>query len=242
MGLSLDKIEQQAPALVSLAKKASFSLSKFGLEDQQAEVEAVFDYSYSMSSEYGSGRMQQLAERVLALAALLDDDGQVPTWFFDSGCQLMGEIDLSNYAGAIDRFTQKRDMGGTEYAPVINAVVKKHREGVGGGLFRRKSGQSTGLPKFVLFFTDGYPMDEAATIEALKEASKEGIFWKFISIGPEIRFLKELDDLEGRVVDNADYVAIGNLADLKEQDLYNKLLTEWPTWLTAARNAGILAP
>lgn len=238
MGLSLDKVEQQAPALVSLAKKASFSLNKFGLEDQQAEVEAAFDYSYSMESLYQSGQMQELAERVLALAALLDDDGQVPTWFFDNGCELMGEIDLSNYQGAIDRFRKKRGMGGTEYAPVINAIVKKHQKGA--GLFGRK-GKSNGLPKYVLFFTDGYPNDPTDTETALKNASSQAIFFKFISIGPKIDFLAGLDDLEGRKIDNAHYAPIGSLGSLNDAQLYDQLLMEWPSWLTSARQAGILA-
>lgn len=237
MGLSLDKVEAQAPQLVSLAKKASFSLNKFGLEDQAAEVELVLDYSISMSSLYASGQIQTLAERVLALATQLDDDGQVPTWFFDTGAELMGDIDLSSFAGAIDRFRQKRNMGGTNYAPVIDAIVKKHAGGR--GLFR-KSGKSNGLPKFVLFLTDGYPMDPAQTEAALIRASEHAIFFKFLSLGPQIDFLQKLDDLEGRRIDNADYQAVDDLGSIKEAQLYDLLLVEWPSYLQAARNSGML--
>lgn len=234
MGLSLDKLETEAPALVPLAKKASFSLNKFGLEDQTAEVELALDYSASMSRLYESGQIQQLGESVLALATQLDDDGQVPTWFFDNGCQLMGDIDLGSYTGAIDRFRQRRGMGGTEYAPVIREIVKKHKKG--SGLFRKK----TGLPKYVLFLTDGFPNDPAETEKALVDASEYPIFWKFISLGMEIDFLRGLDNLEGRKTDNAHYVAINGLSELTSSQLYDLLLMEWPSYLTSARQAGIL--
>ena len=82
MGISFDKVESQAPELVSLAKKAQFNLSKHGLDDARAKVALCLDHSGSMRQAYASGQVQALAERVLALATQLDDDGAVDVFFF----------------------------------------------------------------------------------------------------------------------------------------------------------------
>ena len=46
--------------------------------------------------------------------------------------------------------------------------------------------------------------------------------------------MRKLDDMDGRYVDNANFFAIENLADIEVIDdvsLYTKLLDEYPKWL-----------
>ena len=79
----------------------------------------------------------------------------------------------------------------------------------------------------------------------LCQAAKLPIFWQFVGFGDdEFRFLHKLDDLPvpaSRVVDNAGFFAAGSTPkSLSDSGLYDQLLQEFPTWLTAARMAGIL--
>lgn len=83
-GISLTKIEETAPALVSAYRSAGISLTKNGLSGQRAAVYLVVDYSGSMKPYYDDGSVQALADRVLGLSAHLDDDGTVPVVFFST--------------------------------------------------------------------------------------------------------------------------------------------------------------
>jgi hypothetical protein len=247
MALTFEKIEKEAPALVNLSKKASFSLSKNGLDDTKARVALVLDHSYSMSMEYSSGRMQELSERVLALATQLDDNGEVEFFIFDNDAEYLGDIKLSNYAGAVDNLRRGKSFGGTDYSTGINAVVEHYfggsvRTGRFGRLFGgNSSAADTTVPVFALFLTDGETGNQSGTVKALTDAADYPIFWKFLSIGTEsFDFLQQLDDLDGRRVDNADYKPVGNLSSVKDSQLFDLLLDEYATWIADARAANIL--
>ena len=66
MAISLKKIEQEAPKLIDLVKKADISLVKANLTNHKAKVALCLDISGSMFSLYSSGKIQRLAEKVLA--------------------------------------------------------------------------------------------------------------------------------------------------------------------------------
>ena len=58
------------------------------------------------------------------------------------------------------------------------------------------------------------------------------IFWQFVGIGgSDYGILEELDTMKKRVVDNADFFAIDNIDALSDEELYEKLLNEFPKWL-----------
>lgn len=253
MGINLEKIEQKAPELINLAKKAEFSLSKNGLDGTKAKVALVLDHSGSMYGEYKSGAMQELAERVLALGAQLDDDGAIDFFVFDSSAAHLGEITLEDYKGSVDRLRGKRHMGTTDYAAAFNTV--KNHYGFGGqqivekkGLFGKKTvtpAPSANLPAnepvFAIFLTDGAPNSKPAAVKALTEASTAPIFWKFLSIGTEeFEFLQKLDDLDDRFVDNADYKPVGDLSALTPAKLFDMLLDEYPGWIKEVREKGLI--
>lgn len=52
--------------------------------------------------------------------------------------------------------------------------------------------------------------------------------------------LKRLDTMEGRVVDNANFIHLNDLATVSDEELYDRLLNEFPSWLQAARDKRIL--
>ncbi|KWT56470.1 toxic cation resistance protein [Streptomyces albus subsp. albus] len=230
-------MESQAPGLVSLYKAARVSLEKQGLATQRAAVYLVLDRSGSMRNYYKDGTVQHLAEQALGLSANLDDDGTVPVVFFSTDVDGTAELDLANYEGRIEELhAGLGHMGRTNYHWAINAVVEHYE----------KSGATD--PAFVIFQTDGAPTSKPAAEKALCEAAKLPIFWQFVGFGdPDAKgfdFLRKLDELavpEKRVIDNAGFFHAGrDPRSLADADLYQQLMTEFPTWLTEARKSGIL--
>lgn len=229
--MSLEKVQRAAPGLVNLYKAAQVSLTKSGVMGQRAAVYLVLDHSGSMSRFYRDGTMQHLAEQVLGLSVNLDDDGTVPLMFFSNGVDLVADLNLENYRGRIERLHAPLDWGGTCYTPAMLAVIEHY--------------QATGSrdPAFVVFQTDGEPFDRKATRELLRRSSALPIFWQFVGFGSsrDLRFLRSLDTLDRRTVDNAGYFAAGQQpAARSDADLYDRLMKEFPDWLKAARAAGVL--
>ncbi|GAA3201226.1 hypothetical protein GCM10020255_105970 [Rhodococcus baikonurensis] len=54
--------------------------------------------------------------------------------------------------------------------------------------------------------------------------------------------LEKLDDLDGRVVDNAGFFALDDIDTVDDAQLYTRLLSEFPDWHKAAVAAGITTP
>jgi hypothetical protein len=47
--------------------------------------------------------------------------------------------------------------------------------------------------------------------------------------------------MSGRLVDNADFFHVDDLGKITDEQLYERLLNEFPSWLKAARLKGILS-
>ncbi|MFE8949041.1 VWA domain-containing protein [Streptomyces sp. NPDC007856] len=216
---------------MNLYKAAHVSLAKHEVLGQRAAVYLVLDHSGSMGWFYDNGTMQLLAEQALGLSANLDDDGVVPIVFFSHEVDLVTEISLGNYQGRIEDLHQALEWGGTSYAPAMQAVIDHYQ-----------ASRSTD-PAFVIFQSDGDPFDRKETRDLLRQSSSMSIFWQFVGFGlsKDLRFLRSLDNLTGRTVDNAGYFGAGqNPAQRSEADLYDLLMKEFPSWLAAARTAGVL--
>jgi hypothetical protein len=227
--ISLEKIAQTAPGLVSLAKTAAVSLEKTGLTGQRAAVYLILDHSGSMRPYYRDGSVQHLAEQALGLSVNLDDDGTVPVGYFHSSAEAMFDVRLDNYAGVIDRTHNSVRWGSTNYVAAMRNVIDEHQQ----------SGATA--PAFVIFQTDGEPDDRGAAERLLREASNLPIHWAFVGFGGRVSFLEKLDDLRGRTVDNASFFGAGaSPRGIRDTDLYDGLTHEYAGWLSAATAAGIV--
>lgn len=229
MTIDFTKIEEQAPGLVSLAKTAAVSLEKNGLDGQRAAVQLVLDHSGSMRPYYANGSVQRLAEQALGLSVNVDDDGSVPLIFFGTQAEQPGDIRLDNYAGLIDTAHQPIRWGSTNYVAAMNAAISEYR------------GSGATDPALVIFQTDGEPDDRGAAERMLRSASGLPVFWAFIGFGGRVSFLEKLDDLTGRVVDNASFFHAANPHAVTDEQLYDGITREFAGWLTAARAAGVIA-
>ncbi|GEC04098.1 toxic cation resistance protein [Streptomyces spinoverrucosus] len=237
--ISLSKVQQTAPALVDLYKSAGVSLAKHGLEGQRAAVYLVVDYSGSMKPYYKDGSVQALADRVLGLSSHLDDDGRVPVVFFSTDVDAVTDIALADHQGRIERIVAGLGhMGKTSYHLAMDAVIDHYLD----------SGSRD--PALVVFQTDGGPINKLAAERYLCKAAKLPLFWQFIGFGDpgsrQFDFLRRLDELpvpDRRVVDNAGFFHAGaDPRQVSDAALYDRLVGEFPQWLAAARERGIVRP
>ncbi|MFH8804760.1 vWA domain-containing protein [Streptomyces sp. NPDC017936] len=237
VAISLSKVQETAPALVSLYKTAGISLTKHGLDGQRAAVYLVLDHSGSMKPYYKDGSVQALADRVLGLSAHLDDDGRVPVVFFSTDVDAVTDISLADHRGRIERIVAGLGhMGRTSYHVAMDAVIDHHLD----------SGSTA--PALVVFQTDGGPINKLAAERYLCKAAKLPLFWQFVGFGdPDSRqfdYLRKLDELsvpDKRAVDNAGFFHAGSdPRTVSDADLYDRLVGEFPKWLVAARAQGIV--
>lgn len=231
------KLNASAPRLVNLYKTARVSLEKAGLAGQRAAVYLVLDRSGSMRPYYRDGTVQHLAEQTLGLSANLDDDGTVPVVFFSTAVDGVNELRLDAYEGRIAQLhTALGHMGRTNYHLAMQAVIDHY------------TASGARDPALVVFQTDGGPTSRAAAEHVLCTAARLPVFWQFVGFGDtggkQFDFLRRLDELPvpaRRPVDNAGFFPAGpDPRALPDDALYNSLMSQFPTWLTAARSAGIL--
>ena len=231
------KMQHAAPQLVDLAKKASVVLDKHQLGQVKAQVGLVLDASGSMNGQYSKGRVQEVIERLLPLAVHFDDDGALECWAFAEKTAQLDSVSMSNirdYVETNNKGWKKWPVGGrfNEEPKAIEQVINFYQQHA-----------TRGVPVYILFISDGGigALNSRKIKSLITDAAKLPIFWQFVGIGgSKYGILEELDDLEGRVVDNCDFFALDDLHDVDAQTLYDKMLTEFPQWLNAVKNKGIL--
>lgn len=225
------KIAATAPQLVNLAKKATLSLQKHRLTDIVARVGLVLDASGSMAKQYHTGKVQAVIDRLLPLAVHFDDDGALDVWAFSTQVKVLPPATLGNFAdyiAATDRGWRHWGLMSTNNEPAVIRQVIAHY-------------QNSPLPVLVIFVSDGGVNQNAEIKKLLTEAAALPIFWQFVGIGGrQYGVLEKLDTMTGRIVDNCGFFALDHLDSVSEQQLYDLLLGEFPLWLTAARQKGVL--
>ena len=210
----------------------SLCLEKKELSNLTARVAVILDFSGSMAVLYNNGSVQRIIDRVLPLALQFDDNGELEAWIFSNKCNRIEDISINNYFNYIsnEKLLDKYSMGSTNYSPVIEDVLNKYVVEA-----------PSKIPTYVIFITDGDNFDKEEATNSIIRASKENIFWQFIGIGNnDFSFLKELDEMEGRFIDNANFFSINNLDSMSDKELYSKLLGEYPDWIKKATTKGLL--
>ncbi|MDX6201743.1 MAG: hypothetical protein QOJ83_1243, partial [Frankiales bacterium] len=246
---------ETAPQLVNLIKHAAVSLGKKGLGEHTARVALCLDISASMNGHYKSGRMQTLVERVLALGLRFDDDGEVDVFLFGYEGHVAGTVSLANINGYVDQMLKQHRLEGATYYSEAMRLVRQHYFGESGLRF---SPLQQELPVYVMFVTDGQTNDEGHTRDQIQSSSYEPLFWQFMAIGlsnkaagrrrgaygkaSEFRFLEELDDMPGRLVDNANFFSVEDPAQISDTEIFELMMEEYPGWLPQAVRQGLLPP
>ncbi|GAB7190913.1 VWA domain-containing protein [Kineococcus sp. NUM-3379] len=255
--LSLEKrAEAEAPHIVSLVKTAALSLEKKGLGEHTARVALCLDISGSMARLYLSGKIQKLCERILALGLRFDDDGAVDVFLFGRDGHAAGALDLGTVTGFTDPLRSRLEPS-TYYGKAMK-LLRRHYFGSDS---ERRTPLRADVPVYVMFVTDGQTFDQDVTAEQVRSSSYEPLFWQFMAIGRssrdlaakrstrrgwgrtsggEFEFLEQLDEMPGRLVDNADFFSVEDPAAIGDDELFDLLMTEYPGWLVQARANGLL--
>jgi len=249
----LHKVESKAPHMVPLVQKTMFEARMLKLTPgrDKAAVLAIIDCSGSANKLFRDGTIQNTADMALAAGLTFDDDGAVPIAYFGSRVFELGEITLDNCAGFVERNPTKG--GGTRYVPALKWVIKTagyekvNLTQSGGGLFSRNRGSSkleikarAEYPVFVIFITDGEADDRKEAEKLITLMSQLPIFIQFVGVGPHtFRFLRQLDDLKGRMIDNAGFFDAKD-AGGDESAMLRGLLNEFPEYIEKARKIGLI--
>ncbi|BAY42216.1 stress protein (plasmid) [Nostoc sp. NIES-2111] len=243
------------PQHIDITKKANISLlktkvdivlKKKGISNVIARVALVLDISGSMSHQYNSGAIQAFIERIVPVASRLDDDGKLDVWFFGSKFKRTKSVTETNVDGYIQKecgeikrallvFKMPSLMlelgGGNNESLVIRDIIKKYTQE-----------KPSKLPTLIVFLSDGGVTDEQEIKKAIVDAAKYPIFWQFVGLaGSNYGILQKLDNMNGRIVDNADFFHVDDLGKITDEQLYERLLNEFPAWIKKAMAKGILS-
>lgn len=269
--ISLEKqFEEKAPALVSLAKKASISLEKHNLSTVKAKTAFIIDASGSMNGQYSNGQVQETLNRVFPLGVHFDDDNELETWAFAQRSKKLSNITFDNY----QKYVATEDKGWRNWMheldarynnePEVITEVIKHFAGVTPPPYKIKSkvggflgfgGKEVDIsnpeefapiiesktPVFIIFISDGGVSHNAQIEHLIKWSSTLPIFWQFVGIGGNsYGALQKLDEMDNRYLDNANFFAIDDLKQISESELYDRMVNEFPLWLKEAHKKGII--
>ncbi|MBC8060540.1 MAG: VWA domain-containing protein [Clostridiaceae bacterium] len=222
-----------------LKKKVMVILEKKKLTGVLARVALVLDISGSMHGCYKRGTVQNVLDRITAVAAKFDDDGNLDMWMFDHRFHRLPLVNENNYENYIHREILDKSkkgvfkgkiFGANDEPPVMRDVIH----------YYTKENKSQ-YPTFVVFISDGGVSKNSEIKKIMIEASQYSIFWQFVGIGnANYGILEKLDSMPGRVVDNANFFSLDDVDKISDEDLYDRLLTEFPAWLKEARIKKIL--
>ncbi|MFD6102026.1 VWA domain-containing protein [Nocardia salmonicida] len=211
--------------------KVLIDKSAFGA---RARVVLVIDKTGSMQKMYRAGTVHRVVERMIPVATQLDDDGTLEAYLYALTYAKLPDITVADgerWAQTYLHLTGTHEgidydaMGGrNDELPIMRAIIDTLTE-----------------PTLVLFFTDGGFAKKREIAALMREAAHLPAFWQFIGLGKaNFGVLRTLDELDGRVVDNAGFFALDDIDQVDDAELYRRLLGEFPDWLRAARTAGIV--
>ena len=228
--VSLEKKMEKAPEIISLVKPLVFELKKKNLETTVARVGLVLDISGSMVPRFKNGTVQSIVNKTLPLAVQFDDDGELDFWLYGTTARKMNSVNLKNYTTAVpeDWKHLMLDLGGRNNEPIVmRMVVDEYKD--------------TKVPAYVLFITDGGVNQKREIQNIITEASHLPIFWQFVGVGGKnYGILEKLDTMSGRYVDNAGFFALDDFKKVSNEELYARLLEEFPSWLEKIREKGMI--
>lgn len=218
---------------ISLKKKAAaIVLEKKKLTDVTARVGVVLDISGSMRKLYNEGVVQEVVERVLAVASQFDDDGELDVWVYDNEFSRLPGATEATFMGYVEKNILSNSgvhkFGRNDEPKVMEDVIRKYTKH-----------EPTGEPVFLVFINDGGC--KSGIKKFIVESSDQPIFWQFVGIGDSnFDVLRKLDTMGGRVVDNANFFHVDDISKVSDAELYDQLLNEFPMWLKEAKEKGIL--
>lgn len=266
--LDLNKVRSEVPRLAKTVEQVGITLQKKGLDPTTNKAAVIMTLDHSGSTEmggnrlYSDGTMRDVADIAFSAGLHFDDDGEIPVSFFDQGIKDLGNMNLGN----AEDFISSRwnyDFGGTSYLAALKWIVRtagfdgvdlssvttvttekhghfgrSHQQQVRGPLSVKATAE---YPTFALVATDGEPQDSHADIiEYMTLMSQLPIFVQFVGVGHhDFEFLRQLDEMDGRFVDNANFFDAKD-ANHDPEQMLGLMFEEFPDYYIKARNLGLV--
>ncbi|MBC6474778.1 MAG: VWA domain-containing protein [Hormoscilla sp. GM102CHS1] len=170
-------------------------------------------------------------------------------------------MNIDNFANFIPQILKKYPLEGSTYYGKAMQTIRNFYFPDGKGEVR-KSPLASNIPVYVMFVTDGGTFDEQITEQQLNWSSYEPIFWQYMAIWKSRRdikkgglggwlakafvsdfaFLERLDEMRGRYLDNANFFSVEDPESISDDELYELLMSEYPSWVKLAQNKDLLRP
>lgn len=193
-----------------------------GLTGTKARVGLALDFDHAGAHMFKEGLVQQTINRLMPLAMGIDDNKSLDLWVFSDEVTRLESATENNYKDIAHYIVRSAHKGITRYEPLIKDIDHFYIEE-----------QPMNLPNLVIVLTNGDTSDKLRSEHALTQASQHPIFFAFVGIGDnDFSFLQKLDCMDGRVVDNASFMQIDDLESITDAELFSRVLTEYPDWLT----------
>ncbi len=228
-------LKEEAPTQtpIDLRKRlVQITLEKKQLSGVIARVGLVLDISGSMIQLYRKGTVQQVVERILAVACKFDDNATLDVWVYDSEFSRLPSVTEHDFPGYVNREVLDN--------PAISKFRSNNEPLVMEDVLRKYIDEEPGdTPVFIIFINDG-GVDKRIR-KVISNSAVQPVFWQFVGIGTSnFKVLKELDTMKGRIVDNAGFFQLHDIENVSDEQLYDQLLNEFPKWITAATAKGII--
>ncbi|SFA70864.1 MULTISPECIES: VWA domain-containing protein [unclassified Bacillus (in: firmicutes)] len=218
---------------ISLMKKtAGVVLEKKKLTGVVARVGLVLDISGSMRTLYKNGTVQKVVERILAVASQFDDDGMLDVWVYDNEYSRLKSVSERDFQNYVNEYILNNELihkfGRNDEPPVMEDVINKYTVE-----------DPSKDPAFIVFINDGGC--KRSIKKPVVSSSNKPLFWQFVGIGDSnFDVLENLDTMDGRFIDNANFFHIKDIEKISDEELYNKLLHEFPEWIKEAKEKSVL--
>ncbi|MGO4205420.1 VWA domain-containing protein [Rhodococcus sp. TAF43] len=248
----LDRLPVDMRKRLDLRKnQVAVSLKKHGGDQLKARIVLVLDASGSMTRLYSKGIVADVVERMAAVAAQLDDDGAMQAFTFASNCARLPDLEISNlpeWTRLHVRVGEMKMFGRSKKTPLelgqidmLSIGIQNEEQKVIAAVRDMVRADPQHVPTLVLFFSDGGVYRNAEIEEQLRAAVPEPIFWQFVGLG-RIGFgiLEKFDTMKGRLVDNVGFFSVNKIDKIPDAELYDRLLSEFPSWVTEARRHRII--
>jgi stress response protein SCP2 len=230
--ISLVKPPAGAPAVDLRKHEVAVALVKNRLDGQTFRVVLAIDCSGSTKHLFRSGVMQRSLERMVPIAEILDDNGELEVWFFGDYPVRSEPVTVRSMHDYLERNAadKKRAEGGNYEPRVMKDIVDWTKA------------EPLPYPTLVLFWSDGGVHAEKKIAETLVKASALPVYWMFLGLGrSDYGVLARLDNVRGGVVDNAGFIPIDDIDAVADRDLYGWIFGNFVSrWVAEATAAGVL--
>lgn len=187
---------------------------------QNLKVAIALDISGSMENLYKNGTVQQVVEKLLAVALSISSNDQLYIWTFNNSARRLNSVSKANFQNYVNS-NGITSSGGTNVSTVLVDIDKKYFQ------------ESTSCNVFAIILTDG-DIGELQTF--ITNSHIKPVFWQFVGLGNDFAKLNTLNSANK----NVSFFSLNDISTISDNDLYNKLLAEFPTWYKESETKGLI--